>query len=305
MLRTNTAVNVGHLDTLVASWVRHLRAENKSPMTIRNYVYSAERLIEFLQVTGMPIDASSTKREHVEAFIVDVLERSSPSTAATRYRGLQQFFRWLLEEGEISTSPMERMSPPKLDEKPVPVIPEENLARLLKATDGRSFEDRRDTAILRVFLNTGARLTEIADLRADQVDLDRGELYVRRKGAREQALSMTDKAIKAVDRYARVRSRHSHNGLEWFWIGPKGRLTSSGIAQMLRRRCREAGIDPLHPHQFRHTWAHIMKSHGISDDDLMKLGGWRSQQMVMRYGASAATERAKEAHRRIAPGDDL
>jgi integrase len=102
-----------------------------------------------------------------------------------------------------------------------------------------------------------------------------------------------------------MRCRHSCSDEPWLWIGARGRLTDSGIVQALRRRCRQAGTEQLHPHQFRHTWAHFWLSSGGTEHDLARLAGWNSLQMVGRYAASAATERAKEAHRRIGPGEDL
>ena len=74
---------------------------------------------------------------------------------------------------------------------------------------------------------------------------------------------------------------------------------------MVRRRCREAGIEPVNVHRFRHTWAHQMKARGATDDTLRTIGGWKSPAMLQRYAASTAAERAKEVHMRLAPGEDF
>ena len=80
------------------------------------------------------------------------------------------------------------------------------------------------------------------------------------------------------------------------------RLRATRLYQMIRERGLAAGLD-IHPHQMRHTFAHRWRLAGGEGDDLMRLMGWKSSQMLARYGASAADERARAAHARIRPGE--
>jgi integrase/recombinase XerC len=98
-------------------------------------------------------------------------------TAATRHKVLRVLYRWLEEEEELPNQ-MARMNPPIIPELPVPIVPEDGLRRLLAACAGRGFEARRDTAIIMLLLDTGARRAELADLRLAHVDLDLDVLLV-------------------------------------------------------------------------------------------------------------------------------
>ena len=164
-MRQVTARSVADVETLAPSWRLSLEAENKSPATITSYTYATTQFVAFLRENGMPTDVDAITREHIEAFLVDVLERRSPATAEARYRGLRQFFAWCEAEGEITASPMARMKPPQVPEQPVDVPTVEDLQKLLAACEGNDFEARRDTAIVRLFADSGLRLAELTGLR--------------------------------------------------------------------------------------------------------------------------------------------
>ena len=303
MPSTTTAASVGDLRTLLPSWHIHLAAENKSPRTIQSYAEAARQFVAFLTAAGMPTEAANVRREHIEAFIADLLTRYSSNTAANRYRSLQQLFRWLEDDGEIPLSPMHKMKPPKLAERVIPVVTEDHVKALFAGCASKSFDDLRDRAILSVLIDTGLRLSELTDIKLDDIDWATKRVAVIGKGNRGRWVGLGKSTMKDLDRYRRVRAGSRFADEAWLWLGRKGRLTTTGIQQMLRRRCAAAGVPALHPHQFRHTFAHLMKVAGVSDEEIMAIGGWRDQTMLRRYGASAVTERALETHQRVSPRD--
>jgi integrase len=193
---------------------------------------------------------------------------------------------------------------------------DEELTRLLKTCSGSSFADRRDTAIMRIFIDTGIRVSGLAGLRYDPDEEDRNDVFlaqrrlrIRLKGGDETWVPIGKKAAAAVDKYIRARARHPQAASPSLWLGVQGhntaRMTDSGVRDMVGRRGEQAGIQNVHPHRFRRSFADSWLAAGGSTDDLMHITGWKTYDMVREYTEQRGIARAHNAHARLSPGDRI
>jgi integrase len=116
----------------------------------------------------MPTEVASIARKHVGgSWRISWSRAARHRRPRPRFRRLQVFFTWLLEEGEIARSPME---PPQVPEQPVDIVDDDAFRRLLDVCSGRGFAALRDTAIIRLFIDSGMRVGEMAGINVDDFD---------------------------------------------------------------------------------------------------------------------------------------
>ena len=225
-----------YLQDLQRSFLRHLRAEGRSPSTLRLYGQAVTFFARWLESTGRAATLDELTRPAVREWLATLADDHEPGTVKVRYRGLHRFCSWLVDEDELDTNPMSTLSPPELKMKPVPVLSDTELTALLKACAGKEFNDRRDEALIRLLLDSGVRISEACGLRVDQLDLDQGMTIVMGKGSKVRPVYFGARTARALDRYLRVRSGHRWAHLAALFLTQRGALSAHGARERMKVR---------------------------------------------------------------------
>jgi site-specific recombinase XerD len=302
-------LDVADLRQLALSWQLSLRAERKSPSTLKAYDTGVRLFLDWCEENAVaPMQRSSlrTWTDH----LIDA--GAAASTARSRQLGVRRFAAWLEEEGEIDADPYIGIKSPKLDEVVIEPLSDDQLRALLKscqvargADPKEALRHRRDEALIRLMLETGARAGEVVAMALPDLDLADGTATIRRgKGGKGRVVPFGPEAAKALDRYIRIRRHHRLADSPALWLGDRGKQFSYyGLHNALKNRARSAGIAGFHPHQLRHTAAHRWLKKGGSETGLMAVAGWTRPDMLHRYTKAQAADRAAEEARRLNLGE--
>lgn len=293
------------LQDLSRSFARELRAEQKADRTVTLYTMSVQMFADWLRADGREPTLDNLNRGAIREWMASLADRgNSPETVRTRHRGLFRFCRWCVAEGELEANPMENLSPPAPKATPVPILSDDDLKALLATCPyPGTFADRRDEAMIRVLLDCGLRVSELCGLTVAGTDLDDERAMVTGKGGKIRPVYFSPRTIRALDRYLRQRSKHRFADAEALFLSQRGPISADGVRERIAIRAQQAGLDHIHPHQFRHTFAHDFLMSGGNPGDLKRLAGWSSDVMLERYGASGADVRARAAAKQLRRGD--
>ena len=275
------------LHRLRASWLIELRAQRRTAATIRAYRISTDLFLNAHTELTKP-----TVMEWLAGF-----GDAEPATVRLRLAAVKQFAKWLAAEGYLNADAVLLIRPPRLDQKPVAALSDDELRRLIKACAGTGWRDKRDKAMVMLLRDTGLRASELLALDVTDVDLVACIASVRRgKGGRSRRSKFSATTAAAIDRYLRAELNPASGPL---WRGRDGRLTYTGLTNALRQRATAAGVKGFHAHRLRHSAAVRWLAAGGTEGGLMAQAGWKDRTMLDRYVATAREQLAAEEFDRL------
>lgn len=294
----------GNLQGQLNAFILSCRVDELSPNTIADYSQKIGALVRFLERDGVPLKPQDVATHHIRLFLLSLQQRCKAHSIKDYYGCINRFFNWMVGEGVLEHSPMASMHPPRVPNKLIHPFTLDQIIDLLSLCDENTFTGARNKAIVLTFLDTGLRLSELANIQLADIDFDAGLIRVMGKGAKERIVRVGKRAQKSILRYLLMR-KDKHSCL---WVTEERRpLRARGIQIMIRRLGKRAGIFNARcsPHTFRHTFGTLALLNGAGVFEVQSLLGHSTLTMTRKYVATLNSENAVQSHRRFSPVDNL
>ena len=304
------------LSILIEQFVATKRIEGRTEKTVKWY---KEMLSRFARFIGEETPLGQISIEDARSFVASLQAKDtryqdhplspekkgglSPHTIACYVRALKAFSSWLTEEGYTKANIFARLKRPKLPEPLIVVLSDDEISDIMATINPNTFLGARLYAIVLLLLDTGIRASELCSLTIDNTDLETGTIKVIGKGRKERIVPFGAAAKKALLRYLTTFRPESTSNR--FFLSVAGELLSyNGLRLIIQRLAKRSGIERLHLHLFRHTFAVKYLTNGGDVMTLRLILGHTTLAVTQQY-LHLADQDIIIAHNRYSPVDRL
>ena len=257
----NTAVPAG----ILRRYIQYLRLERSfSDNTLDAYIRDLQKLFDYMEVCG--IDFRTITLQQLEEFVGELLELGiHPRSVSRILSGVRNFYRFLELEREIESDPTELLDMPKRGTYLPDVMTVEEINAIIAAIDMDKPEGQRDRAILELLYSCGLRVSELCNLRINNLFLAEGFIQVHGKGKKERLIPISDTAITELNRWFadrdRILPKPGHADYVFLSIRRGTCLSRITIFHLIKELCLKLGFrTTISPHTFRHSFAtHLLE----------------------------------------------
>jgi site-specific recombinase XerD len=265
-------------------FLRALQGQNFSPKTLRAYGDDLTQFLAWVEQTRVDFDVPTRfTRGDIEGFMQYLAaKRMTGVTRVRKLAAIRKFFTFLEENSILAANPAHAVKGARREEKEPNILYKEQYKALLyEASD-----NIRDYAIIQTFLQTGIRLSELANIRVDDLDVEHRILTVRQgKGKKDRQIPLVDDAVKALRNYLRYRNTELIVDTEILFLAKNGTsLNVSTVKYTVAKYVKKAGIrKKVSVHTLRHTFgAHKADKH-MSLATLQELMGHKKKETTLKY----------------------
>ena len=262
----------------ISDFIAHCQYEkNLSDKTLKAYRIDLRQFHEFLNLDGTGMAIGEVDKHVLRKYIKHVSAGNKPKTIKRKLATLKAFFNHLDFDDTIVANPFRKIRISIKEGKSLPrTIPRSDIAHLFSTVYGlrqtkpskSGYASRvlaRDIAVIELLFSAGVRVAELCNLRADNVDLQRGSVKIMGKGSRERMIPLCgDEIVQALSEYQVLHSEKIV-GSGFFFVNRDGqRLSEQSVRLMIRKRSTSAEIsDRITPHMFRHSVATQLLENGV------------------------------------------
>lgn len=254
------------MELFLKEYLAHIKLEkNLSQNTVSSYKIDINAFISFLKDSGID-DPSDISSDHIGSFFKTLKELGLLGSSSARYfSSLKGFFLYLLKNKYIVKNPIEKITAPRISKKLPGVLDVNEVEKILSSPDANYKLGLRDKAMLELFYACGTRVSELINIKVNDLFFEDEIIRVFGKGSKERLIPVGSSAIKWVGEYLKksrpllMKKSKSENNL---FLNSRGsKLSRMGVWKIIDRYVKQAGIEKdVHPHTFRHSFAtHLLE----------------------------------------------
>ena len=291
----------------IQSFLDYLKFERRySAHTIRSYQDDLRQFGEYLKKDYNELLIVKTDHVTVRSWLAQLKENDISAKSINRkISSLKSFFKYHLKAGTITQSPMGKIISPKISKRLPVFIKEEDTSKLINASlvATEDWKSLNTHLLVSLFYGTGMRLSELVNLKENQVDFSRRQLKVLGKGNKERIIPVTAELLKVVKEYIQQKKKEFEHSADTLLVTEKGKKMYSKYAYLLVNAVLNDNVktlDKKSPHVLRHTFATHLMNNGANLNAVKELLGHSSLAATQVYTHNTI-EKLKNVYKKAHP----
>ena len=301
------------LSALITDFLEYLELErNSSQLTIRNYDHYLKRFLTFTgDIEPEKIDLGLVRKYRLHLSRYTDLNGKALKRVTQNYFmiALRAFLRYLARQDISSLSP-EKVELGETEASPLKILSDSELQQILSAPNTGKVDGLRDRAILETLFSTGLRVSELANLNCDTINLERREFSIVGKGGKERIVFLSDSAVESLQRYLDARKDNFkplfirfQGAVDPTENGASMRLTPRSIERIVEKYVKKVGLSvKATPHTLRHSFATDLLINGADIRSVQEMLGHSSIQTTQIY-THVTNKHLKDVHKNFHSGN--